>query len=306
MGDVSPTTSVATDAQGQQSSLKRNRAEVGKIVRVHADSMRIKLSRLVDSAIEGPQEFTECVQDIREEWGDMESALKDWDDLPAQEDSCADLDWRRNLHDLAKIFSESCAKEVDASFPEFALVRRYQRMRSCLASTETLKGTIVGPETLKVLKELQGRNDKSGKFQYEESTVYMTLTCIWKTLMRVTFVLDDLEIAAIRVVADKEPKDVVSSAYDVFRQLEREARYTMRLAWTDGPCSNRDDVLASMINWFNQRRNLFDAKCASTNRHLAFGAVGERGKLEARPPLARSKEGDGLKDVIPSFSGGLM
>jgi hypothetical protein len=281
-------------------SVKRGRTELGRLVRTHVDNVREKLSTLIDASIEGGAAAKAALIDIREETALLESALKQWDALPPTEDSCEDLDWRKGLQELASLFAEMCSIEVDVSFPEHGYAKRYSRQRE-IGVAQDLTGTQPRRNLDGLLESLAA--DKTGLFSYEYDWERKSLTCLWKSMMRVTFRFQPREVTSIRVVADAESS--WPSKYDVFRELERQSKQAMRGAWIDLSVKDVFDLIAYLVRWFDQRKNLFSLNCSTTKKFLAFGAVGERGKLEARPPMNRTKAED-KTEIKVGFGDGLM
>ena len=281
---------------------KPGRTELGRIVRLHVDQLREKLYNIVDALAEGGIVAKAALIDAREETALLESALKQWDALPPTEDTCEDLEWRKSLRELATLLADMCSSEADACFPECGFAKRYKRRKE-ITVIQNLKDSPQQQKLNDFLTTLVG--NKESKFTYVWDWDRNSITCLWRSLMKVTISFRPREITKVVVVADGESSSSASSKFDVFRELERQAKQALQGVWTTSTVKDIFDMLIYLIRWFDLRRNLFTLQCSSTKMHLAFGAVGERGKLEARPPMSRIRADDGA-EIKVGFGDGLL
>jgi hypothetical protein len=297
----------------EDSRPKRRRNDVGKELRYHADNIRLLASSLIDAARESetPEQaetYSKHRGELMAEYYRLESVMKEWDQIQNDaEDTTEALEWRRTLHSLSNTYLETCEQDRDATFPENALLRRYQKMQATMqAAAANPNAKFLGPATEAALRDAAAEKSNGITFSHDASEASRSLRCIWKNLFHVTVTFSKYDIENIRVLAAGETK--WPSRMDVFRTLEKQAYEAIRLMWSNVKCKTLDDVLAQLIAWFSDRRNLLTASCNVTGRYLAFGAVGEKGKLEVRPPMLRTRVEDKTPygELKASFEPGVM
>jgi hypothetical protein len=308
------------EARSAGAATELKRSEVGKRVRLSAELIRRSLISIIDAAQDprSPTEYVDTVRQFREDWKEAETALKDWDNLSNLEDSFDDLEWRQKANSTGKELLQQLREQIDQRFPEHVLEKKLaakHNKRKTLASGNA--GFHLGPLTQQTLIDLAEKaaakpekttnttiSSGQSDFNWELTQCARTLVCTWSSLMKVTIRLAmDGEITNVRVIGENE--SFWPSEFDVFRELERQSKRELRDLMIT-PVSY-DEISSELLKWFNDRRSLFQAQCKLSKRFLAFGAVGDHGELEARPPMHREMMEQSENPVVEaSFDDSLL
>lgn len=290
---------------------------VGKRIRLNADAVRQKSVAVIECV--GSEDLAGLKtnrKELEEHVRTLETALKEWESVGTVEDSFEALKWREDTREACREFLKETSRQVDLAFPEQALSRKLGIKRS-VPSWITKTSFDIGPETKETLvlttslenerltlpratgssnsssssaNQTSNANKSTGEnaFVWNVDSTTRTLTCTWTLLMtvRVRFLANG-EVEYIRIVQDGEKS--WPSEFDLIRELERQARRAMRDFSLSSEVVSHDHLTSRLIQWLGQRRDLFTRRCSFTHRFVAFGAVGESGKLEARPPMLRDE-----------------
>ena len=270
------------------------RSNVAKRIRYNADRVRQTTISVIDSLVGDNRELVkQRIEEWRECEKNLEFALKDWENAGDKEDSFEDLEWRQETHESLRQFMKEFEKKVDSMFPEQGLNRKVTIRRDPQKLLE------LGSETkallLQITEELKTHGSNINNqtvaeqgFYWEYIPEVRTLKARWPKLFKLTLKLSSTGIIIkIRVIGDIETN--WPSKFDVFREVERQSRKALYEFTNSSELPSYDSITARLLSWFHIRRDLFHQKCSFTQRYVAFGAVGENGQLEARPPMIRDE-----------------
>jgi len=297
------------------------RADVAKRVCTTADALRRSTFGLID-AIALEEDVLPSIKRIQDDLKAAETAIKDWEKLPPEEDSTEDMIWRQQACALSGYLHKEVKKSLESKFPEQgATLALETRKRLAGESGKALDEFKLGSQTVETLKRLVSEGEKikksegdkikksegdknknEVKFEWSFSQAAQTLTCSWQGVMRVQLKFSQRGgVVRIRVSAHGE--EAWPSEFDVFRELERQAQKALREFTTTATIATSwDNIASTLVSWFHDRRDLFTARCAHTNRYLVLGAVGEQGQLEVRPPMVRTAASGNLNTPVVEAS----
>lgn len=302
---------VRADSHKQPPS--NSRTDVARDIRAHADALRMDLTSLVDAALDGPEDLHRVVVATRDDWKALETSLKDWDRANL-EIVPEELEWRRQLYKISSTFVKTLKRELDATFPEQVLARQYRDKLQRFSSESPSSASRAVEEAARQVLALRNLYPASIRF----TSISNIVLCHWPGFAKAWIKIQNRHHeVTVTVVGEAEQILIGQSQFDIFRELTRQIQQAVHMSGgmgrdSEGTITNTAGGLVGfVVQWIDERKNLFSAPCSTTKKHVAFGAVGERGQLEARPPLIRTQVDDasGLTrkpSVKVSFDEGMM